>query len=58
MKYILISDIQWISKEIHMPQNGIVFHVVGSKWYKIWFKLVIYKNIWSYNLEFVNIMYI
>jgi len=31
MKYIFISDIQWISKEIHMPQNGIVFHV--SMWW-------------------------
>jgi hypothetical protein len=27
MKYILIYDIQLISKEIHMPQNGIIFHV-------------------------------
>jgi hypothetical protein len=27
MKYVLISDIQWISKEIHMPQNDIVSHV-------------------------------
>jgi hypothetical protein len=27
MKYIFISNIQWISKEIHMPQKGIVFHV-------------------------------
>jgi hypothetical protein len=31
MKYILISDIQWISKEIQMPQNGIVFH--ASMWW-------------------------
>jgi hypothetical protein len=54
MKYILISDIQWISKEIHIPQDGIVilcFHVMGNKNYKIWY-LVIYQNIWSYNLEF------
>jgi hypothetical protein len=46
MKYILISDIQWISKEIHMPQNGIVFHasMMVSKEYKFWF-LVIYQSI-------------
>jgi len=31
MKDILISDIQWISKGIHMPQNDIVFHV--SMWW-------------------------
>jgi hypothetical protein len=24
MKYVFISDIQWISKEIHMPQNDII----------------------------------
>jgi len=27
MKYILINDIQRISKEIHMPQNEIIFYV-------------------------------
>jgi hypothetical protein len=27
MKYILGNDIQKIPKEIHMPQNGIVFNV-------------------------------
>jgi len=27
MKYIIINDIQNISKEIQMPQNGIIFHV-------------------------------
>ncbi len=31
MKYILINDIQRISKKIDMPQNGIVFHV--SMWW-------------------------
>jgi hypothetical protein len=31
MKYIFINDIQLISKEIHMPQNGIIFHV--SMWW-------------------------
>jgi hypothetical protein len=31
MKYTLISDIQWISKEIHMPQNDIVFY--DSMWW-------------------------
>jgi hypothetical protein len=31
---------------------------MGSKEYKIWSKLVIYQNIWSYNLEFFNIIYI
>jgi hypothetical protein len=30
MKYILINDIQKISKEIDMPQNDIVFHVSMS----------------------------
>jgi len=33
MKYILIKDIQRISKEMHMPQNGIVFRV--SMWWVI-----------------------
>jgi len=28
MKYIFIKDIQIISKEMHMPQYGIVFHVL------------------------------
>jgi len=59
MKYIFISDIQWISKEIHIPQNGIFFscfHVMGNKNYKIW-SLINYQNIWSYNLEFLNILY-
>jgi hypothetical protein len=27
MKYVVVNDIQKNSKEIHMPQNGIVFHV-------------------------------
>jgi hypothetical protein len=27
MKYIIINDIQRISKEIHMPQIDIFFHV-------------------------------
>jgi hypothetical protein len=31
MKYILINDIQIISKEIYMPQNAIAFHV--SMWW-------------------------
>jgi hypothetical protein len=30
MKYIIINDIPKNSKEIHMPQNGIVFHVSMS----------------------------
>jgi hypothetical protein len=33
------------------------FHVMDNKEYKIWY-LVIYQNIWSYNLEFKNIIYI
>jgi hypothetical protein len=31
MKYIFISDIQWILEEINMPQNDIVFH--ASMWW-------------------------
>jgi len=60
MKYILINDIQWISKEIHMPQNDIVFHVSMwwvAKLHKSW-SLVIYQNIWSYILEFKYYIYI
>jgi hypothetical protein len=59
MKYIFISDIQWIWKEIHMPKNGIVFHVF--MWWveknKIW-SLVIYQSIWSYKLELKIYIYI
>jgi hypothetical protein len=29
---------------------------MGNKEYKIWF-LIIYQNIWSYNLEFFNNLY-
>jgi hypothetical protein len=31
MKYIIIGHIQYILKEIHMPQNDIVFHV-SMRW--------------------------
>jgi hypothetical protein len=31
MKYILINDIKKNSKEIRMPQNGLIFHV--SMWW-------------------------
>jgi len=44
MKYIFISDIQWISKEIHMSQNGIIFHV--SMWQVIYD--LIFSNLSKY----------
>ncbi len=52
MKYLFINDIQWISKEIHMHQNGIVFHV--SMWWVtkkkcLWTYFIIYKSFYEKN---------
>jgi hypothetical protein len=46
MKYILIRDIQRISKEMHMPQNSIDFHV--SMWWVV-------KNMKFGFYSFINI---
>jgi hypothetical protein len=46
MKYIPINDIQNISKEIHMPQNGIVFNI--SMWW-------VAKNINFYFYSFTKV---
>jgi hypothetical protein len=51
MRYILINDIQIISKEIHMPQIDIVFHVfmwwvIKNIKFDIYYFIKVFDHLW------------